>query len=96
MAAENVGEACSPRVRTGPIRFNEAAAHGRGKLPGGRFSCGRRGHFRFNEAAAHGRGKRGLARRPSPPAGRFNEAAAHGRGKPTTTVDGLQNLIKLQ
>ena len=54
MAAENHGRAA--RNPADPRRFNEAAAHGRGKLT---FLPGRGpGRGGFNEAAAHGRGKR--------------------------------------
>ena len=53
MAAENVGEASEDAAAS--LRFNEAAAHGRGKRPR-RGAAGGVG-ARFNEAAAHGRGK---------------------------------------
>ena len=42
-------------VMSSRSRFDEAAAHGRGNLPG-RPGAPRPGN-RFNEAAAHGRGK---------------------------------------
>ncbi len=79
MAAENVDNA--PRPVDAHPRFNEAAAHGRGKPaaagpgPPSSLAC-------FNEAAAHGRGKLTasmLAKSAEAPG--FNEAAAHGRGK---------------
>ena len=56
MAAENVAD--GRPVRGLVIRFNEAAAHGRGKHPraGPPLEAG----GRFNEAAAHGRGKPAL------------------------------------
>ena len=79
MAAEN--PASARRRGRGGARFNEAAAHGRGKRwPPGR---GRRWPPGFNEAAAHGRGKRRGVRGAGLGSGRFNEAAAHGRGKPS-------------
>ena len=55
MAAENWIALRWPSVER--LRFNEAAAHGRGK----RRAAGNAGDVRpgFNEAAAHGRGKRG-------------------------------------
>ena len=54
MAAENCDNPLMDFSRAG--RFNEAAAHGRGKprSPGSASSQSRC----FNEAAAHGRGKR--------------------------------------
>ena len=59
MAAENI--AVNGQRPPTASRFNEAAAHGRGKprapAPAG---GGRQG---FNEAAAHGRGKLGRAER---------------------------------
>ena len=83
MAAENDAR---QRQRPGSDqRFNEAAAHGRGKLPAPAPTGS--GARRFNEAAAHGRGKRlpddGLTDEVR---SGFNEAAAHGRGK--HAVDG--------
>ena len=78
MAAENV--LTTPLGSRIMRRFNEAAAHGRGKREGVERPQDRRA--RFNEAAAHGRGKH--AARSTARAGphSFNEAAAHGRGKP--------------
>ena len=77
MAAEN-GRALG-RTFGCQTRFNEAAAHGRGKR---RLLRPRRPPARrFNEAAAHGRGKRLWRWAPNPAHGCFNEAAAHGRGK---------------
>ena len=78
MAAENGGPATAKKLRA--VRFNEAAAHGRGKLstpprPPASSPC-------FNEAAAHGRGKPWrFVVGPPLEAACFNEAAAHGRGK---------------
>ena len=65
------------------LRFNEAAANGRGN-PNGCCPSGRMSVRRFNEAAANGRGnpRRRPRRRPRPR--RFNEAAANGRGNPGT------------
>ena len=58
MAAENGGP--KGRSETSRPRFNEAAAHGRGKPAK---TCTTRRRVRcFNEAAAHGRGKRRPAR----------------------------------
>ena len=54
MAAENRS---SSRAALPLLRFNEAAAHGRGK-PEGAPHGARVDAPRFNEAAAHGRGKR--------------------------------------
>ena len=77
MAAENASSGSASALRR--TRFNEAAAHGRGKCTGFSAIGGRRRSF--NEAAAHGRGKFHLVRFATWRRPRFNEAAAHGRGK---------------
>ncbi len=54
MAAENLIASGSGGLGVG-VRFNEAAAHGRGKPP--RSTPSVLAATSFNEAAAHGRGK---------------------------------------
>ena len=78
MAAENARQGDRRAARL--PRFNEAAAHGRGK-PRSPCRAAALASMRFNEAAAHGRGKHRRRRRRAARLPRFNEAAAHGRGK---------------
>ena len=68
-----------------PTRFNEAAAHHRGKRAF--WEAHPNASYGFNEAAAHHRGKPAWSASDGCAPVCFNEAAAHHRGKHLAGVD---------